>query len=182
MTAKERLEELRQYMQFGGLSESYAGAALFENMLSGASGGGSGGQASGVRASAYAMARIAETARAVMALDQDARDTIAAVYFGDLPHQAQQAATLNIKPRALRDRLHRIHLTLEDWWSVAAKAERVRVGRADQEQAALAAGAAHVAQVRADEAQREEGWNRYATSPARLKRLAALRVLRESNA
>lgn len=182
MTAEERLQELRQYAQFGGLSASYAGSMLFESLSSGMTPGAGGPKFAGLYGGAHAVSRLGETARAVLSLPEEARETIAVVYFDDLPNQEQQSCALGIKPRALRDRLHRIHLALEDWWSVAAKTARAIAGKQAADRAAEAESDAHATAVRMENLRREEEWNRHATSPARLTRLARQRKNRETGA
>lgn len=114
MTAEERLVEMAQYVRMGGSSSCYSGSQLFQHMLEGSAPGSGGAKFVGV-GFAPVLARIAETVRAVSALSEEEQLTVFTCYIEDKPNQAQQAAELGIKPRALQIRLRTIRLKIDDW-------------------------------------------------------------------
>ena len=151
MTAEERLIELGQYVRSGGSSDAYSGAKLFQQMIEGAGGGVPGAKAPNFLP--YLASRVAETVRAVAALDEFEQLTVRVCYTSNLANREQQAAALGIKWRALMLRLLKIRLEIDAWLSLPAEEQRREAAlKADaaRERAALTASASQGAAAQSE--------------------------------
>lgn len=177
MDIDTRLQEMGNYLRVGGTSDGFSDSKLFERLIEGGAGGTPGSRIPNVMP--WVLARVAETARAVLALREDDQRTVMACYCDGLAHREQQAAVLNIRVSALQKRLKRIRLLLEDWLTDAAR-ERRRVERREHEaQANLAASDARDEQVRATAARVAK--ERETRRTARLERARTAQARAERN-
>ena len=133
MDIQERLEEMGLFYRMGGTSADYSGSDALQALVDGD--GDVGGSGLPGSSGPWIASRVAETARACLSLDDAGQATVMACYCEPLANQALQAASLGIKPAALRARLARIHLLLEDWLTPEAREKRREEARAREMQA-----------------------------------------------
>lgn len=147
-----RLIELGTAIATGGVSDAYAGAKLWENLIEG-TGGGVATTGKPPNFLPFHGARVAEIARAVIErLNPDEQATVWALYCAGLHTQQKQAASLKIRVPALKVRKRKVFVKLLDWFGPgghalrtlaadghAEMARRARVVERVTEQARLAA-------------------------------------------
>ena len=134
-----RLIELGTAIATGGVSDAFAGAKLWENLLEGTGGGGgAGGKVPNFLP--FHGARVAEIARAVIErLNPDEQATIWALYCAGLHTQQKQAASLKIRVPALKARRRKVFVKLLDWFALGGHALRTlaAAGHAEMARRAL---------------------------------------------
>ena len=152
----QRLQEIGTLVLYGGVSDAYAGAKLWENLIEGTGGGGAGGKVPNFIP--FHAARVAETLRAVVeGLDEGEQHTVFALYCSGLHTQQLQAASLSVKVPALLARRRKIFIKLLAWFTDGARAQRREVLLIAQAAQSAADFARHVEQQKASLAARAAG-------------------------
>lgn len=157
-----RLIELGTAIATGGVSDAYAGAKLWENLLEGTGGGGgAGGKVPNFLP--FHGARVAEIARAVIErLNPDEQATIWALYCAGLHTQQKQAASLKIRVPALKARRRKVFVKLLDWFAPGGHALRTLAAAGHAEMARRALVCERMAEQARSKAKRDAALKRAA--------------------
>lgn len=124
---EHRLQELGAAIASGGVSDAYAGAKLWENLIEG-TGGGVSTTGKVPNFLHFHPSRVAEIARAILErLDPKEQATVWAMYCSGLHTRQLQAASLKIRVPALKVRRRKVFIKLIDWFSPAGRAMRTVV-------------------------------------------------------